>query len=70
MNLERDLADAEFSRRLLVEKAAYHEGQDFPFPRGQGGKALLQRGEPGPVSIALHGPARWRYGSLPTGPIR
>src|SRR6266851_3174686 len=45
MNLERDFADAELTRRLLVEKTADHEGEDLPFTRCQGCKALLERGE-------------------------
>ena len=35
MNLEGDLADAEFCRRLLVEQSADHQGEHFAFAGGE-----------------------------------
>src|SRR3954470_15292171 len=37
MRLHGDLADAEFSRNLLIQQSQDHEGHDLTFARGQGG---------------------------------
>ena len=44
LNLERDLADAELGRSLLVEKTAHDQRQHLPLAGRQGRKALLQPG--------------------------
>ena len=45
MNLERDLADAQLGRSLLVEKAAYDQRQHLALAWRQGRKALMQIGQ-------------------------
>jgi glyoxylase-like metal-dependent hydrolase (beta-lactamase superfamily II) len=42
MNLQGDLGDAELSRRLFVEKPAYHQRQHLELPRGQRREPLMQ----------------------------
>src|SRR3954451_10248778 len=44
MNLQRDLADPQFSGSLLVEKTAHHERQHLSFARRQVEVALPQNG--------------------------
>ena len=42
MNLQRDLADAQLGRGLLVKKSVYHQRQDLALAWGQARKALMQ----------------------------